>query len=151
MRNFLLLLLVLPFWAQAQNSEAYTDKDLQDYLELSKAINEARREAADYAHRMQAELQISDEQMGQTIAALKERGSWEALRPDLDSNFAERFNELMTYRATLKERLKENLQKELSALGWSDDFYQHLVLTIQADPKLQERLIQISKIEEQSE
>ncbi|WP_421754704.1 hypothetical protein [Croceimicrobium sp.] len=151
MRIFLFTLLCLPFWGQAQNSEAYTDKDLQTYLDLSKSINLARQEAADYAHRMQAELLISNEQMEQTLMALKERGSWEALEPDLDSNFAKRFNELMTYRATLKARLKENLQKELAAVGWTDDFYQHLVLTIQADPKLQERLIQLSKKEEQSE
>ncbi len=139
---------MLPVLCFGQNSEAYTDEDLQDYLKISSAMYAHQTQAATYAKRMQEELQISEEDMGQTMAALKKAGSWEKLKPQLDTNYASRFNELMTYRASLKQRMRQHLQDEMAPYDWNEDKYQHFKLTLEVDPDLQARLIKMSKEQE---
>jgi len=141
--RYLVLLLFIPIWGWAQNSEAYSDEDLKNYLELSHKLNAFKAAQMEFAHRMQSELQISDREMQQTIGLLKKRGNWDLVKPDLDEDFATRFDSLMTYRAFLKDRVKSYLSQELVLLGWTEDFYQHFLLTLEADPALQERILKI--------
>jgi len=148
MRTLLFVLLFTPFLGICQNSEAYSDEDLRHYIKVSNAMFQHQMNEASNAQRMQEELGISREQMEMTLDALKEAGSWEQLKPKLDPDYAIRFDSLMTYRATLKQRMRQHLLKEIEPYGWDEDFYQHLLLTIQADKALQERLILLSKEEE---
>lgn len=145
MKKFVFAFIFLPLFGFSQNSEAYTDEDLRHYLKVSSAMFEHQMEEAANAQRMQEELGISREQMEMTLDALKEAGSWEVLKPKLDADYAQRFDSLMTYRATLKQRMREHLLQAIKPYGWDEDYYQHLLLTIQADKALQERLIQLSK------
>lgn len=145
MLRVILLFSLLPLVVWGQNSEAYSNEDLRHYLEVSNALFSHRMERAAQAKNKQEELRISEAQMEQTLEALKEAGGWEALRPKLDPDFANRFDSLMVYRAQLKRDMRLFLREQIEPYNWDEDYYQHLLLTIQADPALQERLIQLSK------
>jgi hypothetical protein len=145
MRIYLLLGLLLAGSLQAQNSAAYTDAQIKEYIEISNSFIAFKAQQANYAQRMQSELGISDADMEESLARLRALGSWEALRSELEPDFAVRFDSLMTYRATLKDRLKTFLLDELEAHNWTEDQFEHFKLTLQSDPKLQERMLKISK------
>lgn len=141
-------LLLFAFFSQAlcaQNSEAYSDADILNYIRINEKFLEFKMQQVNYAQRMQADLQIDQIQMESTLDALRKAGSWKSLKDDLDPDFATRFDSLMTYRATLKLRLKDFMQKELEAVNWTTDYFEHFKLTLEADPALQARLIELSK------
>lgn len=140
-----LLFLFFPFGAIAQNSAAYSDEDLKHYIAVSDAMFSHRLELAAKAKSLQEELQISPQEMEGTLQALKEAGSWEALKPELDPQFAKAFEQLMNFRAGLKQSMRQQLIKLISAYAWDEDYYQHMQLTVQSDPALQERLLTIKK------
>lgn len=146
MKNLLFLLFINLSWSlSAQYSAAYSDDDLRAYLRISQAMVEYRGIKAQDAKNKQEELGISREDMGATLDQLKKAGSWDVLKPQLEPNFAMRFEMLMNYRAGLKNSMRIHLETLLKEQGWNDDYYQHLILTIEADPALQQRLIELSK------
>lgn len=146
MRAFLFIFLLgITSSLSAQYSAAYSDLDLKTYLRISQEMREYRELRAQDAKEKQEELRISREEMGATLEQLKKAGSWDVLKPQLEPDFAMRFEMLMNYRAGLKNSMRVHLETLLKQQGWNDDYYQHLVLTIEADPDLQKRLIVLSK------
>lgn len=145
MRSFILLFLICSGLLQAQHNTAYSDQDIREYIQLGARINAFKAEQQAYAKRMQAELQISETELQVSIQRLKELGSWERLKAELEPDFASRFDSLMTYRAFLKERIRQYVQAELKAINWTEDFYQHFILTLEADPELQRRLLELNE------
>lgn len=145
MRSLVLLLLFCSGLVQAQNSEAYSDQDIRNYIQLGKKIVAFKAEQSAFAKRMQAELQISDAEMQGTLQRLREVGSWDQLKTELEPDFASRFDSLMTYRSFLKERIRQFVESELKAINWTEDYYQHFILTLEADPELQRRLLELNE------
>lgn len=145
MRSLVLLIVLYSGLVQAQNSQAYSDQDIRNYIQLGNKIVAFKAEQLAFAKRMQAELQISEADMEETLQRLRELGSWDQLKTELEPSFASRFDSLMTYRSFLKERIRQYMEAELKAINWTEDFYQHFLLTIEADPELQRRLIELNK------
>lgn len=143
----LLVLLFLGLTAPlvAQYSAAYSDDDLKAYLRISQAMLEFRDLKAQSAKEKQNQLRISREEMGATLEQLKKIGSWDQLKPSLEPDFAMRFEMLMNYRAGLKNSLKVYLETLLKAQGWNEDYYEHLKLSLEGDPALQKRLLELHK------
>ena len=101
MKSLLFLFLVsLSTSLSAQYSAAYSDDDLRAYLRISQSMIEYRGIKARDAKNKQEELGISREDMGATLDQLKKAGSWDVLKPQLEPNFAIRFEMLMNRACT---------------------------------------------------
>lgn len=143
-RLFTAIFLVLGANLWAQSNEAYSDAQLQEYLSVQAKMILHRNSLAAKADSMRRALGISELDFQAVMMAVRAGEPWDLVQNNYPVQFAQNFEALMRYRYALREEMKKQLEKELSAIGWTDDFYQHLVLSIEAIPELQERLTTLS-------
>jgi hypothetical protein len=142
---FLALVLFLSLGLKGQNSTAYSDQDLRNYIETGKAMAAYRVIMAAKVDSVQGNLNITKEAFDAALQGLKSNGNWDSYRSTIDTDFAMRFEALMFYRQSVRGKMKLNLLKEIEPFNWDEDYYQHLELSLQSDPELQARLIALSK------
>ncbi len=146
MKRLLLLISIICYsiGLNGQSNDAYSDEDLKNYLQIGQSMMLYRMELKTKADSMrQAEgldenvfLEILEKTKHQPYDSVKELYSKEEIAA---------FEKTMSYRRFLREGMKLKLNGELAKVGWDIDFYEHLVLSIEAIPELQERIIKLSK------
>lgn len=146
MKKTLLLFLVFStFNLWAQSNEAYTDEDLKKYIEVNTALQHYRMEAKLKADSMRTAQGLDEQDFLEIIGRVREGENYDSLKTEYPKTTISAFERTMSYRQFLRQGMQNFLATELDRIDWDLDYYQHLALSIEAIPELQQRIIALSK------
>lgn len=128
----------------SQSNEAYSDEDLKTYIAISNEMNRYRFEVKAKADSMREATGLSEPVMVEIIDKVKHQ-PYDSVKELYNDETIKAFEKTMAYRQFLRKQLKQKLQLSLQKVNWELDFYEHLALSIEAIPELQQRMIRLSK------
>lgn len=142
----MLLLMVFSLGTlMAQDNESYSDQDLKNYIKINNSLQFYRMGIKTKADSLRESEGLSEGLFLEIIGRVREGEKYPDFKSDYPADKIAAFEKTMSYRQFLRENMQKFLQAELQKVDWDMDYYQHLAMSIEAIPELQQRLIDLSK------